>query len=85
MAQWQAPPQPQADRNGPTLMTGQTIAVNKYTVQVERYLSQGTHHSSAAITMIPSRIRWLRTRLSRQNCNTSIQHDTSCLEANSNA
>lgn len=26
-----------------TLIPGQTIAVNKYTVQVERYLSQGLH------------------------------------------
>ena len=30
-----------AQANKGTLMPGQTIAVNKYTVQVERYLSQG--------------------------------------------
>ncbi|KAI0094383.1 hypothetical protein BDY19DRAFT_16672 [Irpex rosettiformis] len=40
MAQWQAY-QANAAKNSPTLMPGQTIAVNKYTVQVERYLSQG--------------------------------------------
>ena len=28
--------------NKGTLLPGQTISVNKYTVQVERYLSQGT-------------------------------------------
>jgi len=28
--------------NKGTLQPGQTISVNKYTVQVERYLSQGT-------------------------------------------
>ena len=40
MAQWQAY-QAHAAKNSPTLVAGQTIAVNKYTVQVERYLSQG--------------------------------------------
>jgi AP2-associated kinase len=40
MAQWQAY-QAHATKNSPTLVAGQTIAVNKYTVQVERYLSQG--------------------------------------------
>ncbi|KAI0686645.1 hypothetical protein BC835DRAFT_1309465 [Cytidiella melzeri] len=40
MAQVQAYQQ-HATKNSATLMPGQTIAVNKYTVQVERYLSQG--------------------------------------------
>lgn len=40
MAQWQAY-QAHATKNSPTLVAGQTIAVNKYTVQVDRYLSQG--------------------------------------------
>jgi AP2-associated kinase len=36
----------QANNKG-TLVTGQTISVNKYTVQVEKYLSQGSAlHSS---------------------------------------
>lgn len=48
MAQWQA--QAQAERNQ-TLVAGQTIAVNKYTVQVERYLSQGTPPSTRVTTM----------------------------------
>lgn len=34
-----------------TLLPGQTISVNKYTVQVERYLSQGSHQSRLAIPM----------------------------------
>ena len=42
MAQPQGMPQPFAQQNKGTLMPGQTISVNKYTVQVERYLSQGT-------------------------------------------
>ncbi|KIP10158.1 hypothetical protein PHLGIDRAFT_115784 [Phlebiopsis gigantea 11061_1 CR5-6] len=42
MAQHQGIPQPFAQQNKGTLMPGQTISVNKYTVQVERYLSQGT-------------------------------------------
>ena len=32
----------QQNQNKGTLVPGQTISVNKYTVQVERYLSQGT-------------------------------------------
>ncbi len=32
-----------AQANKGTLMPGQTISVNKYTVQVERYLSQGMY------------------------------------------
>ena len=34
-----------------TLLPGQTISVNKYTVQVERYLSQGPRHSHLAVPM----------------------------------
>jgi hypothetical protein len=33
-----------AQQNKGTLVPGQTISVNKYTVQVERYLSQGVLH-----------------------------------------
>ena len=40
-------------QNKGTLVPGQSIAVNKYTVQVERYLSQGkygrTHHDASVI------------------------------------
>lgn len=42
MAQAQAFHQAYAQPNKGTLVPGQTITVNKYTVQVERYLSQGT-------------------------------------------
>lgn len=35
-----------AERKG-TLAPGQTISVNNYTVQVERYLSQGLLHVSS--------------------------------------
>lgn len=41
MAHAQAFPAYAPTANKGTLMPGQTIAVNKYTVQVERYLSQG--------------------------------------------
>ncbi|KAF9245886.1 hypothetical protein BU15DRAFT_40767 [Melanogaster broomeanus] len=37
----QAPSQPYPPQNKGTLVPGQTISVNKYNVQVERYLSQG--------------------------------------------
>lgn len=33
--------------NKGTLVPGQTISVNKYSVQVERYLSQGRHFMRA--------------------------------------
>ena len=49
MAQPQAYAQPYPQQNKGTLVPGQTISVNKYTVQVERYLSQG---------MSPSRWRF---------------------------
>lgn len=39
----QAYPQAYTQPNKGTLIPGQTIAVNKYTVQVERYLSQGAY------------------------------------------
>ena len=39
----QAYPQAYMQPNKGTLVPGQTIAVNKYTVQVERYLSQGAY------------------------------------------
>lgn len=42
MAQAQAYHQPFVQANKGTLMPGQAITVNKYTVQIERYLSQGT-------------------------------------------
>lgn len=42
MAQSQPFPQVFAQQNKGTLMPGQMISVNKYTVQVERYLSQGS-------------------------------------------
>ena len=42
MAQSQPFPQVFAQQNKGTLVPGQMISVNKYTVQVERYLSQGS-------------------------------------------
>jgi AP2-associated kinase len=41
MQQQQQALQAYAQQNKGTLVPGQTISVNKYTVQVERYLSQG--------------------------------------------
>lgn len=77
MAQWQA-------RNTPTLVAGQTIAVNKYTVQVERYLSQGTVTFAVwrFCSISSRRCRWFRPCLPRQNGDTSIWHDSSCSQAN---
>ena len=45
MAQPPAFNNPYAQQNKGTLVAGQTISVNKYTVQVERYLSQGMSSS----------------------------------------
>ena len=45
MAQPQAYAPPYVQQNKGTLVPGQTISVNKYTVQVERYLSQGMSSS----------------------------------------
>lgn len=50
----------QAQQNKGTLVPGQTISVNKYTVQVERYLSQGVPNpiavSSTVNTFLQRRI-----------------------------
>ena len=52
MAQPQGFPQRYAQQNKGTLVPGQTISVNKYTVQVERYLSQGMSIAALEISMI---------------------------------
>ena len=68
----------QAGNKG-TLVPGQTIAVNKYTVQVERYLSQGlivsTFRLAASVTTTDRR---LCTRLSRQDSYRSVWNNTPC-------
>ena len=68
----------QAGNKG-TLVPGQTIAVNKYTVQVERYLSQGlivsTFRLAASVTTTDRR---LCTRLPRQDSYRSVWNDTPC-------
>lgn len=69
-----------------TLAPGQTISVNKYTVQVERYLSQGEPHclsrdrpfrNTTAYQLQPN-YRRLCSRLSRTDFGTSLWDDTSC-------
>ena len=68
-----------------TLAPGQTISVNKYTVQVERYLSQGKLHlncdrpfrNTTAHQAQPNYRRFC-SRLPRTNFGTSIWDDTSC-------
>ena len=72
--------------NKGTLVAGQTIAVNKYTVQVERYLSQGAlcrrRRNEAWMTILRRR---LRARLSGAHSDARDEHDAPCLEADRGA
>ena len=66
-----------------TLAPGQTISVNKYTVQVERYLSQGKSNRdrpfrNAAAHQQQPNCRRLCSRLSRPDFSTSLWDNTSC-------
>lgn len=69
-----------------TLAPGQTISVNKYTVQVERYLSQGELRSLSCDRPFRNTTahqpqpdcRRLCSRLSRTDFSASIWNDTSC-------
>ena len=70
-----------------TLTPGQTISVNKYTVQVERYLSQGELHlhgdrpfRNATVHQAQPNYRRLRSRLSCTDFSTSLWDDASCSE-----
>ncbi len=62
-------------QNKGTLMPGQMIAVNKYTVQVERYLSQGSFHKQkkdiAILILIPQ---------AASPTSTSSEHRPLCME-----
>lgn len=69
-----------------TLAPGQTISVNKYTVQVERYLSQGKLHrlscdrpfwNTTAHQLQPN-YRRLCSRLSCTDFGAGLWDDTSC-------
>lgn len=68
-----------------TLAPGQTISVNKYTVQVERYLSQGELHRlncdrpfrSTAAHQPQPKYRRFRSRLSRTDFGTGLWDNTS--------
>ena len=77
----QAYPQAFGQSNKGTLVPGQSITVNKYTVVVERYLSQGLSllHRPAISTRPPS--RRLRPCLSREDCTAGLQHYPSCSQA----
>ena len=69
-----------------TLAPGQTISVNKYTVQVERYLSQGAFHRlncdrpfwNTTAHWARHKYRRLRSRLPRTDLCTGLWDDTSC-------
>ena len=69
-----------------TLAPGQTISVNKYTVQVERYLSQGELRSLSCdrpfrnVTAHQPRpnYRWFCSRLSRTDLGASLWDNASC-------
>jgi hypothetical protein len=65
-----------------TLTPGQTISVNKYTVQVERYLSQGMHihHLHSAVTTSIS--RWFRPCVSCADSYPRVRYYTPCPEEN---
>lgn len=68
MAQTQPYPQVFMQQNKGTLMPGQMITVNKYTVQVDRYLSQGWFHNPQGTTRsnaLNIYTRWFRPRISR--------------------
>jgi len=68
-----------------TLAPGQTISVNKYTVQVERYLSQGERHrlnydrpfGSTTVDKPQPNYRRLCSRLSRTDFGTSLWDNAS--------
>ena len=69
-----------------TLAPGQTISVNKYTVQVERYLSQGELHrpncdrpfrNTTAHWQQPN-YRRLSSRLPRTDLGTSLWDNAPC-------
>ena len=82
MAQQQAAyAQPFQQQNRGTLVPGQSISVNKYTVQVERYLSQGMALSRCRYMSLHPHLRWLRACLSRAHGDSSIWHYTSRLKA----
>lgn len=69
-----------------TLAPGQTISVNKYTVQVERYLSQGVLHPlqcdrpfwNTTAHWERHKYRRLRSRLPRTDFCPSLWDDASC-------
>ncbi len=78
MAQPQAYNQAFVQPNKGTLIPGQTIAVNKYTVQVERYLSQGSFIVSSPMSAISRSVRWICACIPRQDCDAGVRHHTSC-------
>lgn len=62
--------------------------MNRYDVQVERYLSQGAY--TDVLTLCPTLIhswhcRRFRSCISSTNSGASVQHDTSCPQANSSS
>ena len=63
-----------------SLMPGQTIVVNKHTIQVERYLSQGklSRLNPERAHNLKRFSRWFRPRISRQNGNPCVQYNPSC-------
>lgn len=66
-------------QNKGTLIPGQTISVNNYTVQVERYLSQGTPWPGYIATNLQySHYRWFRPCVPRTNATACVQYDTPC-------
>lgn len=68
----------QASNKG-TLVPGQKISVNNYTVQVERYLSQGFAFPPASVHLgNVALVRWICACLPRQDPRARVRNNTSC-------
>lgn len=63
-----------------TLVTGQTISVNKYTVRVEQYLSQGEWKMISGFFSIWHYNRWLCAGVLGSNADSCLQHYASCTQ-----
>ena len=69
-------------QNKGTLVPGQTISVNNYTVQVERYLSQGTNIELGMYLML-NIYRWICTCIPCSDTDSCVQYNASCPQTNS--
>lgn len=65
--------------NKGTLVPGQKISVNNYTVQVEKYLSQGFAFTPTSVDFgNVALVRWICTCLPRQDSRARVRNNTPC-------